>query len=513
MVQNVSSYFNLGLHQLRCAPRLIIPFLISNALFSMILWGLIIVLILISLPIFGTIASVIEANHDTIVEIVRSDEIDDTTEKQIDELFNELSVSLQEYEYFIFIFLIILLILILLFSIFSAWTQGGMIGYLWQGITTTINFDNFIYYANRCFFRIIGLWILVCIATISAIAIPFLIFKVASFLNIFISAFLLVLLLPIFFILWVVCLILIVFSEQYIVIDDKSIIDSIKLSKELVIENKGPVLFFSFLMFIVIVVYFIIDSILGLIAMMCNSDFSTFSSIILLCIISPWIQLSIMNFFLDRTKRTIKVMEYEFEIIESVKEFVIGSPRILLDFIKKNIGYIIIALFFCGIGIAMGYYIGQMFSFFSDESSIFFSEILDKGRLIGPYNSMPLIDFINYFSINCLAGMDMGLGGLFLGIGAMAGAIFHGFTFGLVCGALTVESAVLLEIHGIIEYIALLICTAAGIRLGVRFLMGLGNINETIDETLKVVLASFLLFGIAALIEAFITPVIIWLWF
>jgi len=155
---------------------------------------------------------------------------------------------------------------------------------------------------------------------------------------------------------------------------------------------------------------------------------------------------------------------------------------------------------------------GQLFSFYSDEALFLFSEIWVEGRLIGPYNSMPLIDFIYYFSNNCMVGMNMGMGGLFLGIAPMTGAICNGFIFGLVYGVLPVESAVLLETHGIIEYIALLICTAAGIRLGVRFIMGLGNINESIEETIKIVLASFLLIGIAAFIEAFITPVIFWLW-
>ena len=468
--------------------------------------------ILISLPILGTIAPVIEANQDTILEIVTSEEPDDTTKQQIEGLFNELSGPLQEYEYFITILTILLLILISLFFILSAWIQGGIIGYLWQGITTTINFDNFFYYANRCFFRILGLWTLICVATILAIAIPFFIFKVASFFNLFISVVLLVLLLLVFFILWLGCIILIFFSEEYIVIDDKGIIDAIKQSKELVIKNKGPVLFFSFLIFVVIIVYFIIDSILSLIAMTCNSDLSAFSSIISICIMTPWIHLSVVNFFLDRTKRTVRVMEYEFEIIKSVKKFILASPRILLDFIRKNIGYIIIALLFYGIGIAIGFYIGQLFSFFNNEALLFFSEMWEKGILIGPYNSMPLIDFIYYFSNNSMIGMDMGLGGLFLGIAPMTGAICNGFILGLVYGVLPVESAVLLETHGIIEYIALLICTAAGIRLGVRFLLGLGNINESIEETLKVVLASFLVFGIAAFIEAFITPVIFWLW-
>jgi len=338
MVQNVDSYFNLGLHQLRCAPRLIIPFLISSALFSMIGWVLMIALILISLPILGTIAPLIEVNQDTILEIVINEESGDTTKQQIEELFNELSGPLQEYEYFIIILAIILLILILLFFILTAWIQGGIIGYLWQGITTTINFDNFLYYANRCFFRILGLWILVCVATILAIVIPVFIFKVASFFNIFISVVLLVLLLLVFFILWLACIILIFFSEEYIVIDDKGIIESIKQSKELVIENKGSVLFFLFLIIVVIVVYSIIDSILSLIAMICNSDLSVFLSIISLFFIAPWIQLSMMNFFLDRTGRTVRVMEYEFEIIKSVKELILGSPRILLDFVSKGYG-------------------------------------------------------------------------------------------------------------------------------------------------------------------------------
>ena len=108
MVQNVDSYFNLGLHQLRCAPRLIIPFLISSALFSMIVWVLMIAFILISLHILGTIAPLIEVNQDTILEIIINEESGDTTKQQIEEIFNELSGPLQEYEYFVIIFAIIL---------------------------------------------------------------------------------------------------------------------------------------------------------------------------------------------------------------------------------------------------------------------------------------------------------------------------------------------------------------------------------------------------------------------
>lgn len=33
MAREADSYFKSGLHQLRCAPRLVIPFLVSEALF------------------------------------------------------------------------------------------------------------------------------------------------------------------------------------------------------------------------------------------------------------------------------------------------------------------------------------------------------------------------------------------------------------------------------------------------------------------------------------------------
>jgi len=68
-----------------------------------------------------------------------------------------------------------------------------------------------------------------------------------------------------------------------------------------------------------------------------------------------------------------------------------------------------------------------------------------------------------------------------------------------------------IALHGVFEITAFLITTAAGIRLGVKFMKGTENENELLDETLMIVLASLLLIGIAAFLEAFITPVIIWI--
>jgi len=65
--------------------------------------------------------------------------------------------------------------------------------------------------------------------------------------------------------------------------------------------------------------------------------------------------------------------------------------------------------------------------------------------------------------------------------------------------------------HGIFELAALLIATAAGLRFGVHVIRRDPNIDRILDDTLKVGFASLLFIAIAAFIEAFITPVIIYM--
>ena len=104
MTQDVSSYFKLGFHQLRCAPRLIIPFLISTALSSATGWVSIFAFTLISLPVLGEVAPILEKNQHLISEILIEERFVDHTDLQIQELVEELSTLIPEMMPFFVLF-------------------------------------------------------------------------------------------------------------------------------------------------------------------------------------------------------------------------------------------------------------------------------------------------------------------------------------------------------------------------------------------------------------------------
>lgn len=106
--------------------------------------------------------------------------------------------------------------------------------------------------------------------------------------------------------------------------------------------------------------------------------------------------------------------------------------------------------------------------------------------------------------------MNLGLSGIFLGVPTIAGGIVNGTIIGLVYGILPAETATMfIAVHGILEYLAFAIATAAGIKLGVKIMKGPENGAEAFMETIEVVLATSLLIGIAAFLEAFVTPIVV----
>lgn len=503
MATDVSSYFESGFHQLRCTPRLIIPFLMSNALFYAVVWVIIFSLALVSLPIIGEIAPIIEKKQNLISEILAEKHLGDS-DQQIQELVRELSSLIPKGIYLFILFLLALFIIIIISFILFAWVSAGTIGYIWQGITASLDFKNFLYYAKKYLFRITGLLALIIVFSIILFLIPF-----SSLVLIPAPANILVfiLLMLLFFILWLIAMLLLFFTEECIVIEDKSILESIKRSKDIVTGNFGSILLFIIILIAMLIIYGIVSVIFEVIATIFNSSFSSFLALFSLIILIPWIQLAKLNFFLDRTGRTIKVMEKEVELIKAFKEFIIESPYILVNFAKKNIVYILAAISFFMVGIGIGYYIGNSFSFLSQEILMLLSKEWEN-RLLGPYISMPLIDLIDYFSNNSIVGINQGLSGLFLGIPSIVGIAIIGIITGLFYGIFPAKTATaFLAVHGVFEITAFVITTAAGIRLGVRFLKG--SANEILEETLKVALAALLLIGIAAFLEAFITPIVI----
>ncbi len=451
--------------------------------------------------------SAVEQNQDLISEIIEEEHLEDDIDLQIEELVEEFSGLVPEMVGLFIIFLIVLCMINIVYFALYAWVCAGTIGYFWQGVTTTTDFRNFLYYAKEYSFRIMGLWILVYIFSIVLFLIPFstLVFVPSpANIAIFVPSIILCI------ILWLMAMVLLFFAEECIVIEGMGVIDSIKRSKDIVSGNIGSVLIFIFILIVVFIAYGVIEGIFEVIALLFNSSLSPLFMLFLIVILVPWIQLSKLNFFLDRTGVAVKEMDKEIEIIKTVREFIARSPYILINFIRKNKVYLLAALSVYGIGVGIGYYMGHSFFFLSEETMMVLSGGFEEQRLLGPYISMPLIDVIYYFSNNIGVAMNFGLSGIFLGVPPIAGGIVNGAIFGLFYGVFPAETATMfIGVHGIPEYLALVIATAAGIKLGVKIMESLENGAEALMETLEVVLATSLLLSIAAFLEAFITPIVI----
>ncbi len=507
MAQDVGSYFRSGFHQIRSAPGLIIPSLISNTLSAAVGWAIILTFLLLSLPLLAEVATIVERNQDLISEIIEEEHFEDDIDPKMEELVEELSGLVPEMIGLSIMFLILLCVIVIVSFALFAWVEAGTIGYLWQGVTTTTDFRNFLYYAKKYSFRIMGLWILMAIFFIVLFSMPF-------FTLVFIpppaniAVFVLSIILCI--ILWLVAMVLLFFAEECIVIEGMGVIDSIKRSKDIVTENIWSVLIFIFILIVVIMTYVVIEGIFEVIALLFNSSLTPLFMLFSIVILVPWIQLSILNFFLDRTGVAVKELDKEIDIIKTAREFIARSPYILINFVMKNKVYLLASLFIYGVGVGIGYYVGHSFSFLSDEAMMVLSEGWEEQSFLGPYISMPLIDSIYYFSNNINVAMALGLSGIFLGVPTIVGGIVNAAITGLVYGIVPAETAtVLIGVHGLPEDMALVIATAAGIKLGVKVITSPESGAEALMETLEVVLATSLLIAIAAFLEAFVTPIVI----
>ncbi len=507
MTQDVGSYFRSGFHQIKSAPGLIIPSLIFSALSSAVVWVIILTFLLLSLPLLAEVAPIVERNQDLISEIIEDENFEDDIDPKMEELAEEFTYLIPEMLGLSILFLIVLCVIVIASFALFAWAQAGAIGYLWQGVTTTTDFRNFLYYAKEYSFQIMGLWVSMAIFSIVLFLMPF-------FTLVFIpspansAVFILSIMLCI--ILWLVAVVLLFFAEESIVIEGMGVIDSIKRSICIVSENIGSVSVFIFILIVVLITYGVIEGIFEVIALLCNSSLSPFFMLFSIVILVPWIQIAKLNFFLDRTGVAVKEMDEEIAIIKTARKLIARSPYILINFIRNNKVYLLASLSVYGIGIGIGYYMGHSFSFLSDEAMIVLSEGWAEQSFIGPYISMPLIDVIFYFSNNIGVAMNIGLSGIFIGLPTIAGGIINGTIIGLFYGIVPAETATMfIALHGIPEYLALVIATAAGIKLGVKIMKSPENGAEALMETVEVVLATSLLLGIAAFLEAFVTPIVI----
>jgi hypothetical protein len=77
MTQDVDSYFKSGFRQIRSAPGLIIPSLISSALSSATMWVIILTVLVLSLPLLAEVAPIVEQKQDLISEIIGGGHLED----------------------------------------------------------------------------------------------------------------------------------------------------------------------------------------------------------------------------------------------------------------------------------------------------------------------------------------------------------------------------------------------------------------------------------------------------
>ncbi len=508
MVQEVSSYFSISIRQLRSAPRLVIPSLISQALFYAVSWTVIFTIALFSLPLMGKTVQVIEKNQGFFSDILRNETLaGNLTDPEMAMLEKEFSGMFPDMIGFFVILMGIFLITIIIYFILYAWVQAGTTGYIWHGITVSLDFKNFRMCANHNFLRIVGLWTLIISFSTVMFFFPFVSFILIPQPVGIIIFFLMMLL---FFILWLIAMFLLFFAEECIVIENKGIIDSVKRSRELAVGNASSIFIYFFMLIIFFVFYFIVSGVFEAAASFFNSSFSMFFEVLTLIIVIPWISLTKINFFLDITGKSIRTLPQDSDIYLTARDFIAGSPRIISGFVKNNITYVLLSLSIFVAGTFMGFYMGSSLSFMSEDFVFLISKGTEQMYLFGPYTSIPPLDFLEYFFNNSMVALFQGLSGMFLIVPSVLGVAVNGIILGLVYGIFPASTATaFIAAHGFIEMGAFIIAGAAGIKMGVEFIKGTTDENELLDETLRVTLASLLLIAVAAFIEAFITPVLI----
>jgi len=512
-------YFVSAFKQLMNAPRLTIPSLISNALSSAFGWCTLTVLILLSLPLVFEIAPILSDYQD-----IFSDVYTESFPEIYPDLIERFSAMGPEIVILSAISLILISALYLLFLVLYAYVGGGSIGYLWEGITDRITFKNFLYYGRNCVWRILGIRILLLFL--------FLIYSIIFFgaVALIISALLsghsssypiVIFFLLIFsFILWLFLWFLIslpfFFVETSIVIENRGIMDSIKRSADLVIKNIWQVLLFIVVLIVIWSAYLLLISSLEIPLSLLSLGIWPLSALIILFFMTPWMDLAKLNFFLNITYSPVKIRDVRLELIGEYlsrsKSFVLSSPSILIDFVRGNIDYILLSTLFAGIGFSIGYLIMNQFSFLSGDITDILVDDWGEGLFGTPYTSLPFIDVFYYFFHNTNVIIDLSLSGMFFVLPPLLGVSITAGTIGMLYGILPFHLATAaIFAHGIFELAALLIATAAGLRFGVHVIRRDPNIDRILDDTLKVGFASLPLIAIAAFIEAFITPVIIYM--
>ncbi|PKP59406.1 MAG: hypothetical protein CVT88_02660 [Candidatus Altiarchaeales archaeon HGW-Altiarchaeales-1] len=501
MTKSVTHYFGLALDRITRTPRILIPYLFTMAL-PVVIWSIVVtVLILIFLPFAGGIADFLEENEDWVFdEYTDQKEYEKKFEENI--LENDLLAEFQVMEILLLITLpIIFIISLLLYS----YIGGGTIGYVCLSTATGssgMRFKNFLFYARKYFLRLFALNLLKILVFALCVSPIFIIALIEPD----IVALLLVIIVPVLMLLFF----FLFFTDEYIVIENLGVIDSITKSAGFVRNNFSSVVFFIFILIAVWVVYIIVFISSEAIAITFNSNISPMFYFLEALVISPWIHIAKITFFMERTNWNFRpVTEKRFNGIKYMWVIFRNSPNILKNFLICNLHYVFCVLAFCVTGFVIGYYMGSEFSFLGDDLMDFL--ILGEKESFFGYVSMPFIDTLWYFFNNSSVAIGTAFGGLFFGgVPAVLEMVINSCIVGAVYGILPfkITTAIIMP-HGPFELFAFFISGVAGLKLGVHFITSSDNIDKVFDETLRIMFIVILFLVIAAFLEAFITPLLI----
>lgn len=495
---------------MKCEPRFIIPEIVVSALGSSVIWTLALVLVLLSFPVAGDVAGIIERHRDALPLLIDEENPPDSADPRIIALEKEFGALNDSFAVLILaMFLVVIAALIAWFFMFS-WVTAGTYGYIFKGVTSEMDFRHFLYYAGNYAFKIAGLWFMILTMSAILLLLPFtaLLLLPPPF-NIIVAAVWLL----VFALIWVALMLLLFFAGECVVIDGRGIFASMGRSMELVVRNAGSTLLFLLFEFVIFSVFGIIYILANTISGMFKSDISPFFTMVSAFALAPLLSLAKMNFFLAITGKSIRPMSAEVAYFRAAWKFVWDSPRILLRFVRSNAIYVMAAAVSVLLGISAGYYIGIHFSFLGDELTRPISNQMAE-TLFGPYTSLPSLDFIGYMSNNAVVSMNIGLSGIFFGMAPLTGLAFNGVVVGFIYGLVPADVATaFLAVHGVFEFAGFILAGGAGMKLGVRLMnrdsAGYDNANHAAEETIRVILASQVLIALAALLEAFITPIVV----
>lgn len=194
--------------------------------------------------------------------------------------------------------------------------------------------------------------------------------------------------------------------------------------------------------------------------------------------------------------------------------------KAIFTIIRENRSWIILGILFFGIGLISAYSaLGQEPAFLKllEESLGALSEL---GEEI--FSGSPLMGTLMLFGNNLIATMQIIFLGIFLGLPTLSAAIANGAVLGFLAFQLVQEGIAPLPFllsgvlpHGIFELPAFFLCVALGLKLGYHVVFPLPELSRgatfrKIFNEIGILLPFILgLLAIAAVVEVFITPLII----